>query len=81
MKYQLIFAENFVDVRYKSIKNKQLRYRQYTIDMDCGLGRGNLQWFGVLYLSSQSDYTDSQIPSYEDDLYCDPDYPIERYAS
>lgn len=54
---------------------------QYTIDMDCGLGRGNLQWLGVLYLSSQSDYTDSQIPSYEDDLYCDPDYPIERYAS
>ncbi len=27
------------------------------------------------------DYTDSQIPSYEDDLYCDPDYPIEMYAS
>jgi hypothetical protein len=27
------------------------------------------------------DYTDSQIPSYEDDLYCDPDYPIEIYAS
>ena len=24
---------------------------------------------------------DSQIPSYEDDLYCDPDYPIEMYAS
>ena len=27
------------------------------------------------------DYTVSQIPSYEDDLYCDPDYPIEMYAS
>ena len=27
------------------------------------------------------DYADSQIPSYEDDLYCDPDYPIELYAS
>jgi hypothetical protein len=27
------------------------------------------------------DYTDSQIPSYEDDLYYDPDYPIEMYAS
>ncbi len=24
---------------------------------------------------------DSQIPSYEHDLYCDPDYPIEIYAS
>ncbi len=27
------------------------------------------------------DGTVSQIPSYEDDLYCDPDYPIEMYAS
>jgi hypothetical protein len=27
------------------------------------------------------DYTVSQIPSYEDDLYCDPDYFIEMYAS
>ncbi len=27
------------------------------------------------------DYTDSQIPSYEKDLYYDPDYPIEMYAS
>jgi len=23
----------------------------------------------------------SQIPSYEYDLYCDPDYPIEMYVS
>jgi hypothetical protein len=27
------------------------------------------------------DYTKSQIPSDEDNLYCDPDYPIEMYAS
>jgi hypothetical protein len=32
-------------------------------------------------LNIHIDYTDSQIPSYEDDLYCDPDYPIELYAS
>ena len=32
-------------------------------------------------LNIHIDYTDSQIPSYEDDLYCDPDYPIESYAS
>jgi hypothetical protein len=32
-------------------------------------------------LNIHIDYTDSQIPSYEDDLYCDPDYPIEMYAS
>ena len=32
-------------------------------------------------LNIHIDYTDSQIPSYEDDLYCDPDYPIEIYAS
>jgi hypothetical protein len=27
------------------------------------------------------DYTVSQTPFYEDDLGCDPDYPIEMYAS
>ena len=32
-------------------------------------------------LNIHIDYADSQIPSYEDDLYCDPDYPIELYAS
>jgi hypothetical protein len=32
-------------------------------------------------LNFHIDYTYSQIPSYEDDLYCDPDYPIEIYAS
>jgi hypothetical protein len=26
-------------------------------------------------------YTDSQNPSYKDDLCCDPDYPIEMYTS
>ena len=32
-------------------------------------------------LNIHIDYADSQIQSYEDDLYCDPDYPIELYAS
>ena len=32
-------------------------------------------------LNIRIDYTDSQIPPCEDDLYCDPDYPIEMYAS
>lgn len=32
-------------------------------------------------LNIHIDYTDSQIPSDEGDLYCDPDYPIEMYAS
>ena len=27
------------------------------------------------------DYSDSQVPSCEDYLYCDPDYPIETCAS
>ena len=27
------------------------------------------------------DYSDSQAPPCEDYLYCDPDYPIEVYAS
>jgi len=27
------------------------------------------------------DYSDSQVPSCENYLYCDPDYPIETYAS
>lgn len=26
------------------------------------------------------DYSDSQVPPCEDDLYYDPDYPIEAYA-
>jgi len=28
-----------------------------------------------------TEYSHSQVPSYEDHLYCDPDYPIETYAS
>ena len=32
-------------------------------------------------LNIHVDYTDSQIPSYEDDLCCDPYYPVEMYAS
>ena len=27
------------------------------------------------------DYTVSQISSYAHDLYCDPNYPIDKYAS
>ncbi len=27
------------------------------------------------------DYSDSQIPSFENDVHKDPDYPIETYAS
>jgi hypothetical protein len=27
------------------------------------------------------DYSDSQVPSSEDYLYCDPDYSVEAYAS
>jgi len=32
-------------------------------------------------LNIHIDYADSQIPSCEDDLCCDPDYPTEMYAS
>ena len=28
-----------------------------------------------------TDYSHSQVPLSEDHLYCDPDYPIEIYAS
>jgi len=31
----------------------------------------------ALHPNIQIDYTDSHIPSCEDDLYCDPDYPIQ----
>ena len=32
-------------------------------------------------LKSDIDISDSQLPSCEDHLYCDPEYPIEAYAS
>ena len=60
MKSQLFFAENFVDVRYKSIKNKELRYRhdmrpgtKPTMDTNCRLARGNLQLSGMIGLFSK----------------------------
>ena len=32
-------------------------------------------------LSVYIDYSDSQVPPCDDHLYCDPEYPIEAYAS
>jgi hypothetical protein len=32
------------------------------------------------FLQIHLDYSDSQIPSFENDVHKDPDYPIETYA-
>ena len=36
---------------------------------------------GALEPNVRIDTSDSQVPPCEDHLYCDPEYPIEAYAS